>query len=85
MKLEIFSVYDSKAAAFLPPFFMANGAVACRSFQEACNQPDSQFYKHPEDYTLFSLGHFEDTLATFDIPQTTKPLVTAASLKESSN
>jgi len=82
MKLEMFSVFDYKAAAFLPPFFMANGAVACRSFQEACNDPNSQFYKHPEDYTLYSLGHFDDELATFEVRKTSIPLVTAASLKE---
>ncbi|QCQ84653.1 nonstructural protein [Blackfly microvirus SF02] len=82
MKLEMFAVFDSKAAAFLPPFFMANGAVAVRSFQEVCNDPNTQFYKHPEDYTLYSLGFFEDTLATFEVHKTTTPLVTAASLKE---
>lgn len=82
MKLEIFAVFDSKAAAFMQPFFMANGAVACRSFQEACNDVSTQFFKHPEDFTLYSLGYFEDNLATFEANGAPKPLVTAASLKE---
>jgi len=81
MKLEIFAVFDNKAAAFLPPFFMANGAVACRSFQEVCNDPNSQFYKHPEDYTLYSIGFFHDDVAEFK-PHKANPLVTAAALKE---
>ncbi|WNK12775.1 MAG: nonstructural protein [Microvirus sp.] len=83
MKLEIFAVFDSKAAAFMSPFLMNNAAVATRAFQETCNDATTQFNKHPEDFTLYSLGFFEDTLGTFTINDKHLPLVTAASLKES--
>lgn len=60
MKLEIFSVYDSKAQAYLPPFFLPKEAMAIRIFAECCNSPEHQFGKHPADYTLFHIGSFDD-------------------------
>lgn len=61
MKLEVFSVYDSKAQAYLPPFFLPKPAMAIRIFTECVNSPEHQFGKHPADYTLFHVGSFDDT------------------------
>lgn len=58
MKLKIFSVYDSKAKAFITPFFTATVDVALRSFGEAANDPNSMFARHPGDYTLMEIGDF---------------------------
>jgi len=56
----ICSVYDSKAAAYLQPFFAPTRAVAIRSFAAACLQEDHQFRRHAEDYTLFCLAEFDE-------------------------
>lgn len=69
MKLEIFSVYDSKADAFLAPFFMPNQSMAVRIFQNCANNGEHQFGINAGDYTLFSLGSFDDETAKI---QTTK-------------
>lgn len=61
MMLGIYSVFDSKAAAFLPPFFVHNDAIAQRAFSEGANDPTHPFFKHPADYTLFRIGDFNDT------------------------
>lgn len=72
MILKSYSVYDNKAVAFLPPFFMFNDAVACRAFSDAVNDPSHQFHKNPTDYNLFCVGSFDDstgvlvTQVTFD-------------------
>jgi len=60
MKLHMFSVYDKKAAAFLPPFFLPTTAMAQRVFKDCVQDAEHQFGKHPEDYTLYFCGAFDD-------------------------
>lgn len=63
MKLEIFCVYDSKATAYLPPFFLPMMGQATRIFQNCANDDSHAFGANPGDYTLFHLGHFDDNNA----------------------
>jgi hypothetical protein len=60
MKQIIFSVRDSKAGAYLPPFFMPTRAQAERAFADCINDEKHQFGKHPEDYTFYEIGSFDD-------------------------
>ncbi|MDB4312225.1 hypothetical protein N9937_02220 [bacterium] len=60
---KIFTVFDVKARAYLPPFFLPEQGMAIRVFSDCINAKDHQFNKHPEDYTLFTLGTFDDSLA----------------------
>lgn len=64
---QIFSVYDSKAEAYLPPFMLPKVAMAQRTFGDTVNSSDSQMYLHPQDYTLFHLGEFDNTKAQYDL------------------
>ena len=56
----VFSVYDQKAAAYLPPFILPRSEMAIRTFSDCINSAEHQFGKHPGDYTLFRLGMFDD-------------------------
>lgn len=67
MMLKMYSVFDSKAAAFLPPFFMHTDNVAKRTFSDCANDPQHMFSKHPEDYTLFCLGSFDDVTGVVSV------------------
>lgn len=60
MKMIIFSVYDSKAQSFLPPFFMQNDGMAVRIFSECANDKEHQFGRFSSDFTLFAIGEFDD-------------------------
>lgn len=60
MMYDVFSVYDEKADAFLPPFILPNQAMAKRVFADCINSDSHQFGAHPPDYTLFRLGQFND-------------------------
>lgn len=60
MIVKIFAIYDSKARAFLQPFFSPNAAVALRSFERAVNDERSDFHVFAGDYELFELGEFND-------------------------
>ena len=56
----IYTIHDSKALAFLPPFYLHNKNMAQRSFGDAVNDIETQFNKHPEDYSLWEIGEFDD-------------------------
>ena len=57
---RIYAGFDSKAAAFLQPFFAKNDAVAIRFFQAACGDPEHFFCRNPEDYTLWRIGEWSE-------------------------
>lgn len=67
MKLHLFSIHDSKAEAFIQPYFAPTIAVGVRSFQTACNDDTCQFQQNPGDYTLFELGTFDQDTCKFNI------------------
>lgn len=65
MKIKVFSVYDSKVQAYMQPFFAPTVGSASRSFSDACMDKESQFARHPEDYTFFQVGEFDDSEGVF--------------------
>ncbi len=65
MKHNIFTIYDSKAKAYLTPFFLHQDGMALRVFADCINDATHQFGKHPEDYTLFNIGSWSDDKAKF--------------------
>jgi len=81
METGIYSVYDSKAEAFLPPFFMRNAQMAIRAFAASVATEGSDFDRFSEDFALFELGSFSDVNASFLIHPTPKSLVTASALR----
>lgn len=84
MIVKVFSVFDAKMATFDQPFYMLNEAAAIRAFSDAVNDtsgqgPYAKVARHPEDYSLFSIGVFDDVLGTIVCDKPVS-LVTAASL-----
>lgn len=67
MRLNIFTVYDTKAEAYLPPFYMNTKGQAIRAFSDSANDRNHAFCKHPGDYVLFHLGSFDDADASFEL------------------
>ncbi len=58
MTEQIFTVFDSKTAAFLQPFFAPTIEAAIRMFRTIVNTEGHQFQMYPDDYTLFHVGQF---------------------------
>lgn len=84
--MKIFSVYDSKAEAFLPPFFSTTTAVGTRQFEAAANSIDHQFNRFGGDFTLFELGTYDDRTGSFDLYKVHTNLGTALTYqKETQN
>lgn len=67
MILQVFSVFDSKARAFFPPFYAGTLEMAARAFADCADLPDHAFGRNPEDYTLYHLGAFNDDSAVFTL------------------
>ncbi len=66
MRSRAFSVYDVKAKAYLPPFFFTEIGQATRVFTDAVNDGVHMFSKHPEDYSLFEIGLYDDSTALLE-------------------
>lgn len=66
MKLEIFSMYDQRAGAFITPFFLPNLAMALRGIKSAAESETHMFHKHPNDFALYKLGSFDDSSAKLE-------------------
>ncbi len=60
---KIFTVFDEKAQAYIAPFTCHQTGMAIRSFTDACADQTHKFGAHPEDYTLYQIGFFDDETA----------------------
>jgi len=65
MKLQIFSVYDEKAAVFGTPIFLSHKGIAVREFSDIALDKNSAIGKHPGDYKLMLLGDFDNVSGMF--------------------
>jgi len=85
MIIKVYSVFDSKVALFSRPYFSLNDNSMLRSFSDALNEPGQNpdavaWNRHPEDYSLFYIGEYDDLLGKM-IPELPKSIITAAALK----
>lgn len=60
MKMNFYSVFDSAVNAYMRPFVMQADNQAIRMFTDEAVNAESDISKHPEDYSLFRLGSFDD-------------------------
>ena len=66
MQFQIFAIHDSKAQAYFAPFFLPTAAMAVRVFSDMANDVNNNVGKHPEDFTLFHLGEWDDSTAVLE-------------------
>lgn len=56
----LYCVRDIAGENFSPPFVARNDKEATRNFQIACQNPESNMAKWPEDYDLLQVGEFDE-------------------------
>jgi len=66
----MFSIRDTKAEVYHPPFFKGTHGEAERAFMELARDEKSQIAKYPEDFDLFYVGDYDDETGKID-PQVT--------------
>ena len=74
MKLNAYTIYDTASATYLRPFFTNADGQAMRSFKDIATDADHDIGKHPEDYTLFRIGTFDDNTGKLATEQLSKLL-----------
>lgn len=52
----LFAIKDEKASSFHNPFVCINRMVAIRMFVDAVQDANTDYHKHPADYTLYEVG-----------------------------
>ncbi len=60
MKINIYTIYDTASGLYRFPMFVSSDGEALRSFSDAALNAESDIGKHPEDYTIFRNGSFND-------------------------
>ena len=65
----IVSVRDTAAEAFGRPMYLQSLGVAIRSFTDEVNREDkdNQLFNHPDDFDLYDLGVFDDSIGKYQI------------------
>lgn len=76
---NMYSIYDKAAGAYLPPFFMANDALAMRAFSTLVNDPGHLFHAEPSDFLLYRHGSFDQSLGTMETQDEPKKIATGLS------
>jgi len=75
MITNLYSIYDSKSETYSKPFHMHNDSVALRNCTDLASDPNTEVAKHPEDFTLFLIGEWDDNTCEFDIRETPKNIL----------
>ena len=60
MKLNAYTIYDVASGIYMRPFFSQADGQAIRGFKDIATDADHEVGKHPEDYTLYRVGNFND-------------------------
>ena len=69
--MKLYTVYDAISESYSPPMINRTRGEALRSFTDEVNNPNSQLFKHAEDYTLFEIGEWDNQtgrITPFDAP-----------------
>lgn len=64
--MKIFTIFDSKADYYLPPFFARTNAEAIRTFSQAVNDSSHHIGQNHADFTLFYIGDYDETTGFVD-------------------
>lgn len=60
MMLRGYTIYDCKALQYHSPWWAASDGAAIRSFQDLVNDHNTTIGRHPSDYSLWFVGHYDD-------------------------
>ena len=79
MRLNVYTIFDTASGAYMRPFYMQADNAAIRSFKDLAVAADHEIGKHPEDYSLWRIGTFDDNKGML-VPEDRECLATALEL-----
>ena len=60
----VLATYDKKTETFSGPFITKKIAAAMRDFSDECKNEKSYLAQHPEDYSLWRIGEYDEEHGT---------------------
>lgn len=66
-----YSLYDSKALTYSPPFYAGAHGQAVRMVMELVSDNNNTVGRHPADFTLYCVGQFNDATGSL-LPAATR-------------
>ncbi len=60
MKVQCYAIFDTCSGIYEKPFFSTTDDLVKREFQDIATSEDHRINKHPEHYSLWRLGMFDD-------------------------
>lgn len=58
--LKVYSLFDTKVGTFGNPFCAQSDGAAIRTVVDAASDPSTLLYKHPADFILYGIGHYDE-------------------------
>lgn len=66
MKQKMFAIYDSKGEFYSQPFCQKTMGMAIRAFRDTALDASTTIHAHPEDFTLYCIGEYDDRNGTVE-------------------
>lgn len=83
IETEVFTIKDSKAETYAPPFYAKNKFDAMRNVEAWVNDPKyGNLASHPEDFTIFAIGTFNPSNGLLDGYKETVSIINCAELSK---
>ena len=60
MNLNIYTIFDTASGTYMRPFFTQADGQAVRSFKDISCDAEHEIGQHPEDYSLWRIGLYDD-------------------------
>ncbi len=60
MKAQIYAIFDTCSGIYEKPFFHTADDAVKREFQDVVNTADHPINRHPEHYSVWRLGNFDN-------------------------
>jgi len=60
MKVQLYAIFDTCSGIYEKPFFHTADDAVKREFQDVCTAADHPISKHPEHYSIWRLGNFDN-------------------------
>jgi hypothetical protein len=83
MRLNVYTIFDVASGAYMRPFFLQSDGQAMRAFTDIATDAEHDVGAHPEDYSLFRIGTYDDNRGQL-VPEDPECLATALEVVASS-
>lgn len=78
--LIVCAVRDRALDAFMQPIFVPAVGLAIRSFSDEVNRPDSPMFSHSDDYDLYLIGSYDDSVGAL-VPESPRQVAIGKDMK----